>query len=631
MGGHGQGSTDAASQQRQSEAVAATQRGAVFLLPPRSKEPSRPGWNCTAPSCADQRHVHATRAHAELRRRFAAAPAANYGIIPSAGLFVLDLDGATLDFDLPATVTTITGGGADHRHLWFALPAAMKGTGIKGTIGVVAGVDVVGGAGGSPQYVVGPGCIHPDTGKAYQWAPGLAPDETPIATAPLELVALLQDAGLLVPPGEAYAATSTTSIQRPGNPASQLGNGRPKTQTRTPAIIPRGARWRTVQSLLGRAWNDLDTTPADLNALAVTLHQRCEVTPADPYTLAEARESARYVASKPKHTTPTKTPGTRRMVQAIAKVAALTSMHGTRGHNCRKLLAVYLDTGRRCNTLDVSLSDRKAAEVIGTSKLTANRTRKTLIDLGFLRTLTATSRGNAATYRLTNPVQKKRTELPTKATPREDGLVYHPVRFSADPFRHGKGRLGSIGRLVLDALDGGGTWKNAAELAAALHLKPRTVQAKLRQLEEKKLASKGKAGWRRGRATLTLTFHKRDRDITLHQLQRWLRHAKMVAAGWKVTTEAPTITEKDWQRLGAEMNSKWRLELFQRLVAAHKTAPAALQAKLAFLHTDSEKVVTLRTRETGPLAAPERTRAPIMGERVGRQGQDTDRQRAATG
>lgn len=550
--------------ERLNQAIIATRLGAVFLLRPRSKTPGWKGWQRQATRDAD-----------EVRRRFQKDPQSNYGIIPNAGLFAVDFDAGSLDFELPATVTAITGGGGERRHRWFALPVELEGHGVKGRVGIRPGVDVVGNS-GSPQYVVGVGSIHPDTGNAYAWVPGLSPDDVPIATAPGELMQLLRDAGLLISPHE--GARPASCGKRP-----------------LPTIIPDGRRWRTVQSVLGRAWNEPNTTLADLETLAVQLHGRCEQPLGRPYTVEEALESARYVASKAKH----KIAGTRQIVARLSELVSSIRWSGLRGHNTRKLLEAYLEKARRCNTLDLSISDRQAAEIIGTQPNTANRAKKALITEGFLQPRVTNGNGLAGTYRLQLPHQRNGQDLHTMATP--DPMAFKCVKFdrTADIFRHGKNRPGTIGQLVFSALESGKHWKTAAALATALRQNCRSVSRKLRQLEEAGLATKGKAGWRRGPATFTPTFRDRDRDIISHKCERWFYHAKLTAKGQRVDVgTTPTISVQDWAELSVKLNTRRRLKLFHRLVAAHRTASPELQAKLEFLPVDTSRVLVLRPRAT---------------------------------
>jgi hypothetical protein len=108
-------------------------------------------------------------------------PTANIGLAPSERGLVIDLDPrhggweglAILEeealCEIPReTLTTITGG--DGRHFFLRLPdgVTMSGSSRK----IAAGVE----AKSFGAYVVGPGSVHPDTGKLYEFVDPDAPD-----------------------------------------------------------------------------------------------------------------------------------------------------------------------------------------------------------------------------------------------------------------------------------------------------------------------------------------------------------------------------------------------------------------------------------------------------------------------
>ena len=74
---------------------------------------------------------------------------------------------------MPSTVESRTGGGG--RHLYFAHPGGHVGN----RAGIRPGIDLRGDGG----CVVLPPSIHP-SGRAYEWVPGHAPDELPLAALP---------------------------------------------------------------------------------------------------------------------------------------------------------------------------------------------------------------------------------------------------------------------------------------------------------------------------------------------------------------------------------------------------------------------------------------------------------------
>lgn len=139
----------------------------LFPLKPRSKEPAHDGWRTRDYSDFDPE---------AWRRR-----GGSVGIRLGADQLVVDVDprngGDVMDLELDLgvlghrTLTTLTGGNGLHFH--YRKPPGQRITGkVKG----YPGVDVKT-AGG---FVVGPGSIHPETGKVYAVA-GSIPDAIPAA------------------------------------------------------------------------------------------------------------------------------------------------------------------------------------------------------------------------------------------------------------------------------------------------------------------------------------------------------------------------------------------------------------------------------------------------------------------
>ena len=122
------------------------------------------------------------------------------------GVWVLDLDGtgALCDFlelqdgneVVQGTVSSQTGGGW---HRFFAMPTLgdVRNSASK----LRPGVDVRGTGG----YVVLPPSPHP-SGACYQWLPGLAPWEAPVAQAPPWLLALVSSVSPPAPLGRVHTA-----------------------------------------------------------------------------------------------------------------------------------------------------------------------------------------------------------------------------------------------------------------------------------------------------------------------------------------------------------------------------------------------------------------------------------------
>lgn len=109
-----------------------------------------------------------TNDKAQINQWWEKWPGANIGACPALGEVVLDIDprnGGLQTWEkindgrsLPKTRVTVTGSGGF--HYWFTLP---EGIHVKGTAG--PGIDIKTHKG----YLVMPGSVHPDTGRAYRW------------------------------------------------------------------------------------------------------------------------------------------------------------------------------------------------------------------------------------------------------------------------------------------------------------------------------------------------------------------------------------------------------------------------------------------------------------------------------
>ena len=114
-------------------------------------------------------------------------PTGNIGIACGgvSGLLALDIDPAGREslngHSLAPTPTTITGRG---HHLLYRHVATIRGT--HG--GVLPGVDTRGSGG----YVIAPPSVHPSGAYLYGLAPGMSPDDLPLADPPPWLVDLLR-------------------------------------------------------------------------------------------------------------------------------------------------------------------------------------------------------------------------------------------------------------------------------------------------------------------------------------------------------------------------------------------------------------------------------------------------------
>jgi hypothetical protein len=132
----------------------------------------------------------------EIAAWFARWPDANVGIVTGAvsQLVVLDIDAAhgglqslaALEGEhgaLPRTIEAVTGGGGRHRYFAHTQPP------LHNRVGLRPGIDLRAEGG----CVVAPPSMHP-SGRRYAWAPGRAPDDTPLAPLPAWLLEFTRSA-----------------------------------------------------------------------------------------------------------------------------------------------------------------------------------------------------------------------------------------------------------------------------------------------------------------------------------------------------------------------------------------------------------------------------------------------------
>jgi len=102
----------------------------------------------------------------------------------TSGVVVIDVDegGVVESLGLPPTVTVRTGGNGT--HFYYRYQANLGNS--AGKLGLHVDVRADGG------QVVFPGSIHPETGRAYEWAQGRSPAEVPIADLPANLLERLR-------------------------------------------------------------------------------------------------------------------------------------------------------------------------------------------------------------------------------------------------------------------------------------------------------------------------------------------------------------------------------------------------------------------------------------------------------
>lgn len=163
-----------------------------------------------------------------IERHWAQHPDDNVGLRVGGGLVAVDVDPraggddnlADLEHEhgeIPATVTVLSGGADNGRHLYLRAPADLE------TFTVAAGVQVRALAGtGRPQMCVAPPSVHPDTGRAYRFAEDSAPHAARI-------------------PGWMLDAHAETSIARPPDEWAATLAGR----------ITEGERHQTLLALAG--------------------------------------------------------------------------------------------------------------------------------------------------------------------------------------------------------------------------------------------------------------------------------------------------------------------------------------------------------------------------------------------
>jgi len=144
------------------------------VTPLRGKKPYLKGWTTLPPP--------------DFTTTEAWARAGNVGLRTGepSGVVVIDDDtpdgSGSAKLYLPITPTVITGSGKKHHY--FKRPQEV----IKNSAGRLGDHVDVRGDGGQVVY---PGSIHPETGQPYRWAPGLSPDDVPLADLPMHIIDLL--------------------------------------------------------------------------------------------------------------------------------------------------------------------------------------------------------------------------------------------------------------------------------------------------------------------------------------------------------------------------------------------------------------------------------------------------------
>lgn len=181
----------------------------------------------------------------------------NVGVIcgEASGASVIDIEADALHRvdEFPLTPTAITGGGG--RHLYYQHPADDRVRNWVGEIGERLDIRTTGG------QVVAVGSVHPDTGAVYTWAPGLSPDDVPLAPFPVDQVLALYEA-------EQARKTATKAAAAPA----------PKTAAKPRQAGQHAARDRYVANAVAAEVERVRTAPegqgnATVNAAAYNLGQ----------------------------------------------------------------------------------------------------------------------------------------------------------------------------------------------------------------------------------------------------------------------------------------------------------------------------------------------------------------------
>jgi hypothetical protein len=212
-------------------------RRGMPMFPVRGKRPLAAGWRLKA--TVDPGRI---RAHLDAFPRATGYLLAMGGEAPEGGrIFALDVDPrnggteslarllADIGLDrLPPTAETRTGGHEAGRHLFFTAPERVRNGPLRG----YPGLDLKGPGG----YVLGPGSIHPDTGRPYQCLRG---PWDGIAAAPAPLIALLGRADALREGRSSPTGTGASpgrTREKTEDPASTL----PRTRPTGPLPVPSG-------------------------------------------------------------------------------------------------------------------------------------------------------------------------------------------------------------------------------------------------------------------------------------------------------------------------------------------------------------------------------------------------------
>ena len=227
-----------------------------------------------------------------------------------------------------------------------------------------------------------------------------------------------------------------------------------------------------------------------------------------------------------------------RRFTAAAETAAFEGRYG----GLRKSLLGIAAIAARAGKLEVTFSDRQAAEAAGLDVKTFKKHRPRLEAEGWVERI-ETGRGRrASAYQLRVPVSHR---APTNHIPSKGGRVTNGGSLGHDAFR----RSGTAGPAVLRMLDVSRP-QGAAGIAAAIRVGRSTVHRWLRLLEGVGLACQERGGWvlvsddeaailagLDALAEVRGTSGTARRQRARHGFERWVhRETRKVGARWVLTS-----------------------------------------------------------------------------------------------
>lgn len=217
----------------------------------------------------------------------------------ASGFVVIDDDTEDLSaahtFDLPTTVTVITGSGK--RHYYFKAPKE----GLRNSVGKLAeGIDVRADGG----QIVLPGSTHPDTGELYRWLDGHDPDSIEMASFPIALMDRLR------PKRRRQKVTAQGQLEQRALEilreacvgVRNTAEGK-RNDSLNRAAFTAGGLVGAAALELGTAWNELRdagvASGLDADEIDATIRSGIDAGQAQPFDRAELLASAGVVLQDP--------------------------------------------------------------------------------------------------------------------------------------------------------------------------------------------------------------------------------------------------------------------------------------------------------------------------------------------